>query len=300
MAAWVGLGVLVGCGVQSVDYPTDGLGTGDGGNISPGGDGGAGGCVSNSQCTGGKVCTAGVCGACTANSQCSPGQVCAGGICGQCTATTQCDPGLQCVAGACAGNAGDSGVTIDGADPSCASGYVGQVGPVGSVWGNPIGGAPSGFGPAAGGATGLQAGNNACAAVFAGSHACTWEEVKHSDVCGKLTQLKNTADTAWMHRTGAETAPTATGAAPGTTNVVDDNPSLQPGLAAKGARCNDWTYPTNHAFDGEFIEFGGGVMKGHLDSDTADLGDNGVANSPHAAAGVLQCSTENRKVLCCK
>ena len=219
------------------------------------------------------------------SSQCPVGQVCAAGACGPCQVDGQCDLGLQCVNGTCSrGDGGGDGVTT----PQCNAGYVGVIGPVGSVWGNPTNGAPPGFGAAAAGQVGKAAGDAACAAAFPGSHVCTWEETKASDACGKLTALKGTTDTAWVHRTAAEVK--------GATVVVDDNPSLQPGVPLKGARCNDWLYPTNHAFDGEFVQFGGNAMVAHLDSDTAD--DNG-ATSTHAAAGVLECNGMSRKVLCC-
>ncbi|MFO0670266.1 MAG: hypothetical protein U0235_11655 [Polyangiaceae bacterium] len=334
LIGWVGcVGVVVACGEQAVDYPNggNGLGGGDGGLAKPVGaacakdadcnglicqdgkcaactssaqckdptkpvcdttTGACGGCTSSSQCPDGLACVSGACTSCTSNSQCAAGLVCVNGKCGPCTSTSQCTSPDVCQNGACtSNNDGSTNPTLDGSTgvDACAAGYVGNVGPVGSVWGNASNATPPGFGAAAIGQICKAAGDAACNGAYLGSHACTWEEVKSSDTCGKLAGLKNTTLKAWMHRTGNETA--------SATHLVDDNPSLPPGPAAKGARCNEWTYPTNHAFDGEWIEFGGGQMKAHLDSDTAD--DNG-ATSAHAAAGVLQCNGESNFVLCCK
>lgn len=321
LVAWVGFGVLIACGEQAVDYPsgTDPVGKGNGEACAKDSDckgicldgkctgctsnaqckdparsvcdtttGACGGCTQSGQCANGQACIGGQCSACTSNQQCAAGQVCTNGACGQCTSNTQCLSGEQCVNGACSSGGGDGGPvgpTLDSSVDACLAGYVGFVGPVGPVWGNASADAVPGFGAAAGGKVGTAAGDNACNVAYAGAHVCTWEEVKTSDVCGKLAALKNQTITAWMHRTGVEAS------------LSDDNPSLPAGAPAKGARCNDWTYPTNHAFDGEFIQFGGGTMKGHFDSDTRD--DNG-ATSTFAVAGLLQCNGESRQVLCCK
>lgn len=332
LVVWAGVGafgVLVACGEQAVDYPTGaggdaGVGKGAGEPCAKDSDckgicqdgkcagcassaqckdpsrpvcdtstGACGGCTSSSQCPDGLACVNGACTNCTSNAQCAAGQACINGKCGPCTSNTQCDgtKGEQCVNGSCTsgGDGGPVGPTLDSGVDACAAGYVGNVGPVGSVWGNATAANPAGFGAAANGQTGKAAGDAACNGAYAGSHACTWEEVKASDTCGKLTALKNTTTSAWMHRTAAQAA--------GAPNVTEDNAGLPPGPPAKGARCNDWTYPTNHAFDGEFITFSGGVMVGHFDSDTAD--DNGAA-STHAASGVLDCNGPTRLVLCCK
>jgi hypothetical protein len=315
------VGVLVACGEQAVDYP-DGVdpGKSNGEACTKDADckgicldskcaacgssaqckdparsvcdvatGACGGCTTSSQCPPGLACVNSACTACTTNTQCAAGQACVNGACGACTSNTQCASTEQCLNGQCTSNGTTPpGPTLDSGVDACVAGYVGFVGPVGSVWGNPTNGTPPGFGPAAGGQVGTAAGNSACTLAYAGSHACSWEEVKQSDVCGKLAALKNTVVTAWMHRTAAETA------------LSDDNPTLPAGPAAPGARCNDWTYGTNHAYDGEFIEFGAGAMKGHFDSDTANDGPTPPGGgSAHAVGGALQCNGESRDVLCC-
>lgn len=321
LVAWVGcVGVVIACGDSAVDYPAGGpvsAGKGTGEACTKDGDckgvcqagvcaacgssaqckdparavcdtatGACGGCTTTSQCTPGLACVNGACSACTSNAQCVAGQACINGACGACTANTQCGPTEQCLNGQCTSNSTTPpGPTIDSGTDACVAGYVGFVGPVGPVWGNATAATPAGFGAAAGGAVGTAAGNAACTLAYAGSHICTWEETKQSDVCGKLTALKNSVTSAWMHRTAADNS------------LSDDNPSLPAGNPAKGARCNDWTYPTNHAFDGEFVEFGAGAMKGHFDSITAD--DNG-ATSQFATAGALECNGMSRIVLCCK
>lgn len=183
----------------------------------------------------------------------------------------------------------------DGQVDACATGFVGQLGPVGPIWSNGTGASPPGFGPAAGGQAGKAAGDVACGLGYGGAHACSWEEIKASDACGKLNGLRNvqiSPPTAWLHRSAPETS-----APP--SRVFDDSlaPAGTVSLPAKGARCNDWTSASDQAFDGEWIEFGNGSLVAHLDGDSAD--DNG-STSAHAAAGVLPCSaTTTRLVLCC-
>ncbi|MBK6693647.1 MAG: hypothetical protein IPG50_15785 [Myxococcales bacterium] len=75
------------------------------------------------------------------------------------------------------------------------------------------------------------------------------------------------------------------------------------GPPAKGGRCDDWRYPGNDAYDGEWIETGGGMMIAHLDSDTTDNGNDFPsypAVSSGAAPGVLPCGGVSRHVACCK
>lgn len=308
-AVWLGLATLFACGNSAVDFPTS---TVDAGTTTAGCtkdtdcpvgicsagkcaacsaptdcidpakpvcdsiSGSCVGCTTSTQCSGGLACISGQCSSCTSTAQCAAGAACINGVCGRCATDAQCG-GTSCVAGVCGGASNDAGTTGD-ASGACSVGFVGAIGPVESKW-------DKGFGANAGGKTGKAAGDNACNISFPGTHACTWEELKASDTCNKLTQQKATAGmTAWMHRTGPETA------------MADDNPNLVAGPPARGGRCNDWTYETNHAFDGEWIEFGNGAMKGHFDSDTAD--DNGNT-SAHAAAGVLECNGESRNVMCC-
>ena len=232
-------------------------------------------CTATTQCSDGLQCIAGQCSPCTKNSMCGDGLVCLFGRCGACQHSTQCDPSEVCVNGACrAGPGGVPAPPLDAGLPGCNSGYIGVVGPVGSSWQGSFG--------LDSGVQGKQAGDEACNAAFAGSHACTWEEAKASDVCGKLAALKQTTTTAWLHRTSPEVATS--------TAFVDDGAS-QPGAPSPAARCGDWQSTTNDNADGEWIEFGNGAMKAHLDGNTA----------PDAAApGVLDCAGVSRLVLCCR
>lgn len=350
LGGWIGLGVLIGCGVQAVDYP-DGDGGAGGGGVTKPADVGApcttdaqcngrvcvngqcgncasnaqckdptkpvcdtasgvcGPCTTSSQCADGLACVSGQCSACTSNEQCPAGQVCANGKCGPCQATSQCTQPQQCLLpqGVCtSGTGGDSGVTITDSGPgfdACATGsYAGLLPGHTSVWGTSLA-------AAAGGKVGKAAGDNACNLTFAGSHVCTWQELKTLDTCGKLIALKNTTTNAWLHRDTPETAN-------GTTITFEDGrPAGQTSAGTgaanqRGGSCDDWRYGTNHIADGEFVEFGGGTMIARLDGDTAsDDTYNGLgypsncgANPcvSHAVSGKLECGGVTRAILCCK
>ncbi len=161
--------------------------------------------------------------------------------------------------GACAGH-----VYYAGAYP--AAGGT----PAPSVWANL---------PAAGGQTGLDAGNAQCKALGIGAdHVCDYEEVKLAQAAAEPSFMTIPAGTsAWVQRT--------------TTAMVMGNPSA-PG---PGGRCNDWTYMTNHISDGEYITFDTvGNPTYHLDNDTIFDPMN-----PHVIVGDLQCGGQTRSILCC-
>jgi hypothetical protein len=161
--------------------------------------------------------------------------------------------------GACAGH-----VYYAGAYPS-ANGT-----PAPSVWANL---------PAAGGQTGLDAGNAQCKALGIGAdHVCDYEELKLAAAASEPSFMAIPAGTsAWLQRT--------------TSAMVMGNPSA-PG---PGGRCNDWTYMTNHISDGEYITFDTvGNPTYHLDNDTIFDPMN-----PHVIVGDLQCGGQTRSILCC-
>jgi hypothetical protein len=82
-----------------------------------------------------------------------------------------------------------------------------------------------------------------------------------------------------------------------------------------GGRCNEWTYTTNHISDGEYVDLksAGGTTTGlfFLDNDTfydgastahtvaADVQDNTSNIFGGGASDTLQCSGQQRAVLCC-
>jgi peptidoglycan-associated lipoprotein len=83
-------------------------------------------CNDDSQCTGGKHCSAHACIAsteCTKDEQCPSGQVCQAGACKACAADSECGPGGTCDAGACkkAKKCGKDDECAD--DEDCVNGY---------------------------------------------------------------------------------------------------------------------------------------------------------------------------------
>ena len=132
------------------------------------------------------------------------------------------------------------------------------------------------------GLVGLDAGNDMCNAAALGSHVCTYAELLVAEAKPDNLEpnlgLLATGTTLWVHR---------------------DTPEMVNGMMSvpgAGARCNDWTYPTNHISDGEYAEV-------TLPSDLTFSLDNdsffdGVDNT-HALAGLLQCGGETRAIPCC-
>ncbi len=92
-----------------------------------------------------------------------------------------------------------------------------------------------------GGELGVLAGDEMCAAIGA-DHVCSWEEVVAAENAGELSTGPNALPDGkefWVHRL-SELLP----------RLSDGGATMSP--AGVGARCNDWTYPTNHISDGEF------------------------------------------------
>lgn len=146
--------------------------------------------------------------------------------------------------------------------------YAGRIDGAGPVWGAL---------PSAGGMTGLDAGDAACATIGA-DHVCDYEEVVLAASLGQLSTIP-AGTTAWVQRT---------------TTVDVGGVSSPPG---PGGNCVDWTYSTNHIGDGEYAVFEtAGVPTFHLDNDTIfDPSAPGV----HDIVGDLQCGGTIRSILCC-
>jgi cysteine-rich repeat protein len=124
------------------------------------------------------------------------------------------------------------------------------------------------------------AGDAMCNAKALGSHLCDYEELvmaaAKSDADEPImTNIANTTDI-WVNRT---------------TDALVAGVNSPPGA---GGRCNDWTYITNHASDGEYAVFG---MNGDL-TFTLDNNTEYNVDSSTVQAG-LQCGTESRAIPCC-
>lgn len=166
--------------------------------------------------------------------------------------------------GACAGHINYAG-KFDGAD---------------SVWAEL---------PAAGGQTGLDAGNAQCKSLGVGAdHVCDYTEVQAALAAHEATFMaipKGT--TAWVQRTT-------------TVNLVGTMPVTSggtPSLPGAGGRCNDWKYKTNHISNGEYAAFDAvGTPTFHLDHDTKfDAANPGL----HNTANDQTCGGTTRSILCC-
>ena len=131
-----------------------------------------------------------------------------------------------------------------------------------------------------GGIEGFGAGNMMCANAMADTHVCDYEEVLLADAAGEFAAMA-AGTTAWIHRT---------------TPAMVDAVMSPPGV---GGRCVDWTYPTNHISDGEFVTFGaGGATTYSLDNDTM-FDEDAPAPNPHVQMGLLECGGQMRAILCC-
>lgn len=168
---------------------------------------------------------------------------------------------------------GGTGGSDAGAGGACAGHvyYAGKYDGAPSVWA---------MLPAAGGNTGLDAGNSQCKALGVGAdHVCDYDEIQAA-FAAKEAAFMGIAQgtTVWVQRT--------------TSANVNGTPSA----AGPGGRCNNWTYATNHISDGEYITFDtAGTPNFHLDNDTVfDPNNPGV----HTQAD-LQCGGVNRSILCC-
>jgi cysteine-rich repeat protein len=140
---------------------------------------------------------------------------------------------------------------------------------------NPGGGIASVWAHA--GKIGIKAGEEMCAKI-GGDHVCEWGEVK--DALSKseallLNDLKTkmpASGSAWIHRV--------------TTVETVNGKTANPG---PGARCNEWTYPTNHIADGEFFKVGTQEM-----GNAVLFEDPGKTVQLHANFDVKACYTGNQ------
>jgi cysteine-rich repeat protein len=148
-----------------------------------------------------------------------------------------------------------------------------------------------------GGQLGVQAGNDMCQIIGA-DHVCSYAEVLAAEAKSELSSLPDGMGF-WLHRV-TESVP----------KVLDPNQMTPPG---PGARCNDWTYPTDHIADGEYGKVGsypddngtagGSVIGGvtyYFDDDSRYNGLDYAGSGP-GAGGV--CGANNsgmrRALLCC-
>ncbi|MSP26017.1 MAG: DUF4215 domain-containing protein [Myxococcales bacterium] len=139
---------------------------------------------------------------------------------------------------------------------------------------------------------GFQGGQEMCKAIGA-DHVCTYAEIVAADGKGELANLDLNL-TYWLHRT---------------TPVTDGGVTFLPGA---GARCNEWTYPTDHISDGEWFQVyqaassfnaGGhhiGSLSYHLDGNPDYDGMAGKVcktNTQNCAGGCA--GGGKRAILCC-
>ena len=150
-----------------------------------------------------------------------------------------------------------------------------------------------------------------CAAI-GGDHICTYAEVLEAEGKGELASIADGTEF-WLHRVSVAVA--CLGAnCPNTGGMGMSAPGA-------GARCNDWTYPTNHISDGEFgvkdsvnpAPGGNSIKNGNIiyyfDDDGRYSGDptdpyecGGVASNSDGTPGCAgSCGPEGIKkaILCC-
>lgn len=136
------------------------------------------------------------------------------------------------------------------------------------------------------GEIGLEAGNAMCRAAAeaagvvdsSGVTVCEYVQVLEADARGEFAAFTAT-DSAWLWRT--------------TVATVFGSPS-NPGA---GGNCNNFTCSScDHIADGEFVQFGDGVVASYeIDNDTFFDGLPGSSTQP----GLLQCGGVIRQILCC-
>jgi len=152
------------------------------------------------------------------------------------------------------------------------------------------------------GSIGTQAGHDMCKAVGA-FHVCSYRELRKAHDRGELDTPQNQAklaitngpNTFWLHRIH-ETVTM------GTNGDLDPNGISSP--PGPGGRCNDWTYPTGHIADGEYVDLSitGSVTAAqyHFDQETKY---SGVAMDGYAGSGPMDggpCNGSTRRdILCC-
>jgi hypothetical protein len=193
----------------------------------------------------------------------------------------ECNPGEFYCAADCGGTGGNGGgttttTTTSGTGGACAGVvvYAGKVDLVGSVWASGHGLAPNKNTMDTDGKTGVAAGDAMCNHVAAGSHACDFSELQIAKDDPGFKALA-VGTTAWIQRSAA-------------TMVGGQNYP-----AGKGARCDDWTYATDHLNDGEWVEFKAqGTPTYHLDLDPNTI----QANPKDSPCGH---NDLDRAILCC-
>ena len=121
------------------------------------------------------------------------------------------------------------------------------------------------------GLSSVAAANAMCAQLNANAHACTYTEVVAAEAQGDFADefTNNAGGTAWVHRV----------------NDVTVNGVTYP--AGAGTRCDDWTYGSGHAFDGEYMTITANGLQYVLDPDPT-------------AVGAASCGGSQRNIACCQ
>jgi cysteine-rich repeat protein len=134
-----------------------------------------------------------------------------------------------------------------------------------------------------GGVSGVQAGNDMCGVIGA-DHVCSYKEIEQAKAKGEFNTTNLPASTYWLHRV--------------TETVMVGGNMSPPG---PGGRCNDWTYPTDHISDGEFMTVDAAAaitysfdQETQYSGDVADMYQGSGANDGGACGGA-----GNRGILCC-
>ena len=134
---------------------------------------------------------------------------------------------------------------------------------------------------------GISAGEAMCQ-LRGFDQVCTYAQLLSAEEVGEFDTV--TDGTYWLHRVSLTVTM-------GSDGGWDPNGvSSAPG---PGGRCNDWTYPTGHIADGEYVEFSNGVPVYHFDKDTRYTG---MASDGHAGSGPDDggpCGGAMRGILCC-
>ena len=133
---------------------------------------------------------------------------------------------------------------------------------------------------------GTQAGDEMCQAAGY-DHVCTFAQLQTANSLGETASLPD--GTIWVHRVAAAVKIDAMG-------NLDPAGTLT--VAGAGGRCNDWTYPTNHLADGEYLEVLNGEQIWHLDHNTCYTGDPNDMCQGNGPADGGQCHVR-RAIPCC-
>jgi hypothetical protein len=134
---------------------------------------------------------------------------------------------------------------------------------------------------------GVPAGDAMCQ-LHGFDQVCTYAQLLSAEDLGEFETV--TDGSYWLHRVTLTVTM-------GSDGGLDPNGvSSAPG---PGGRCNDWTSPSGHIADGEYVEFSSGVPVYHFDKDTRYTG---MPSDGHAGSGADDggpCEGALRGLLCC-